>query len=322
MDIDEAIDRVQARLRREGMAVPGPVPVAEIAAVEAELAPLRLPAEYRRLIERMNPAMGLVVFPNLHDPAFGLDCWRDQRKWATAARVLFTIAYASHSWLGIELASDRSPGGELYDWGVDGVFFHVGRLPAFLDAIADAPAEGPIDAYGQVWLAFDIDALRSGRTVGVDVEGWPAHWQWAEGYQAGDLQPAGPTATVAELLAARDAGPAQERVHVAVAGIAGTSGHWIATVADGTGAMVLRWPTDAGPARATSGGRFELEVRTGPAWRSDPGEQAAMSDAHHEASRHALAGEATAAQEAVTAWSEVFHGQAVDGEVVAARRLD
>jgi hypothetical protein len=290
--------------------------------VEAELAPLRLPAEYRTLVERMNPAVGLLVFPHLHDLAFGLDSWRGQRGWGTAARVLFTIAYASHSWLGVELASDQSPGGELYYWTVDGVFFHVGRLPAFLTALAEAPAEGPIDQYGQVWLDFDIDALRSGHTLGVEVEGWPTHWQWAEGYQASDLQPAGPTVTIAELLAAREAGPVQELVHIAVAGIAGTSGHWIATVVDDTGAMVLRWPTDAGPARARHRGRFELEVRTGPAWRSDPGEQAAMSDAHLEASGHALRGEATAAQHAAARWSEVFHGQAVDGEVVAARRLD
>lgn len=321
MEIDEAIDRVQTRIRREGLVVADPVATEEVAATEAELAPLRLPAEYRRLIERMDPAIPLVGRPNLHRLTFGLDCWRSHRMSGTFPTLLFTIAYESHMWLGIELQSDVSPGGELYHWTVDGAYSHVGRLPALLASLAEAPTTGPPNRFGQVSVAFHVGALRSGLSYFFKIEDWPEHWQRAEGIAPADPVPAGATATVADVLAARNGGPVHERIHVSVTRATSTGRESIVTVEDDTGSLVLRWPRKAGPAQAEVGGLFALEVRSRPSMRSDAAEQAELQRAYRTLSGDALAGGMEVAEELVTRFLDSFDRQGVDGEVIAARTL-
>ena len=134
-----------------------------------------------------------------------------------------------------------------------------------------------------------------------------------------DTEPLGATATVAGVLAAREWGPVRERVHVWVTGLAGRASY--VTVEDATGIMLVRWPSSAGPARPEAFTDVELDLRSGPSMRRDPAQLAALEEAHREASDQAQAGDLEAARRAAARLAGGLDHQAVDAEVVAARRL-
>lgn len=322
MDIDRALDRLEGRLRREGLAIPGPTPEPAIAEAEVSLAPLRLPDSYLRLLRRMDPGkIPVDPFPSLNSLPVAVDGWHGDRRWGTIPRILFSIAYSSHTWLAVELASDRSPGGELYWWSAGDDFCHlVGGLAAWLDEVADAPAEGST-GYGRLWLSFDAAQLASGATVELRPKTWPGHWLYAEGFEPADLAPQGATTTIHEILAARDRGPVHERIHARVVAVIGTAGEWIVTVADHTGSMILRWPTATGPAQARVRANFELEIQTDPSQRTRP-DRATAADAEQAAvQHHALAGDTDAANQAAGRMQQAWREQGRDGVVVAARAI-
>lgn len=310
MDIDRALDRLKARLRREGLPVPGATQPALIIRAEAALAPLRFPDSYRQLLRRMDPGrIPMDPFPSLNNLSFAVEGWHGDRRWGVVPRILFSIAYTSHTWLAVELATDRSPGGELYMWSVGDDFTHLaGGLAAWLERIADAPGEGTPTTYRRLWLQFDATELASGRTVGSQPDAWPVHWLHAEGFEPSDLTPRGATATIKQVMAARARGPVHERIHARVVALTGTAGESIVTVADHTGAMILRWSTDTGPASARARTNFELDIQTDPSQHTRPNHAAAAEAEQQVVQRHALAGDTAAVQQAAArlheAWRE------------------
>jgi hypothetical protein len=260
MDLEEACRRLEGRVRHEGLTMPAPAAARDIAAVDEAVAPLRLPADYRYVLRRWAPRLPLTAFPELCDLGFGLDGWREDREMGMVPRVLFTVGYSSHTWLGVELESDVSPGGELYSWSPGAPFTHLpGGLATYLAALAEAPASAAAFG-GTLPVDLDLRQLESGRTVGYDVTDWPDHWLAAEGIPPDDLVPKGATATVEEVLGRRAGSPVHERVHVRVVRLAVVGTTALATVADRTGSMVVTWLLNVGPAPSRMGADFELEV--------------------------------------------------------------
>ena len=289
--VDDRVPDAVARLVRAARAteLEPPLPAtggtAGSDAVEAAIAPLRLPTEVRTLWRLLQPHS---VYPTPYaaftDPVSALQSWRMHLEFpGTTPRLLFPVAYQSHSYLFVELHDERQLGGAIFSWGYCGSPFslqHV-RLSDYLHHLAqmwerreyertrlpDGRIHGYVD--GRLFRQQAADRLAAGPAHPVygrqtsleeEVAQWPEHWLAAEGGAAADRRPKGRTASIGELAAAAPHGTASGTIHALVMGLASSGAGVRVTVDDGTGVLDLwcRAPvTMFGPVISK---RFEFDV--------------------------------------------------------------
>ena len=218
MTIDERIDELAAALGA-GLRPPGEVPWERL---ERELQPLALPTDLRRLWERVDVTqLGDAPYPRPSAPAFALEGWRELRDDPLLFPAgLFPWCYESHGHLLIELDAPGAATGTIFEWGFGDQTFRLRyhdlgdwlRVTTELIRGREAvpPAYGPHPVYGTETEFSTAPGA------------WPAHWRSVAELAFRDPPVRFAARTVAEVLAARRAGPVEATVTVRA--------HWV----DGT----------------------------------------------------------------------------------------
>jgi hypothetical protein len=210
MPIDASIDALVAALAARGFPAPEqPASDADLRALEAEIAPMRVPADVRRWWERVDDeTLPDLAFPALIGPREALDAWREVKRDFRSSQplALVLVGYASWNCLSVELDTPDVPGGAVFRYGYDGGdFLLVDRC--FADWVARFAAA--------VAAGHDEDAIEDALEAHVLEErehplyAWPKHWQRAAGLRPEDLEPPrGATTTLRDLLKTDPAAPA------------------------------------------------------------------------------------------------------------------
>jgi len=285
-EIDSAVDRLDDALRRAGLPPLEPATdEVSLAEVDEAVAPYELPPDVRRFWELVDPSsLAVRTFPDLLAPAAALKI-RQAELEETAAGfpsgpppLLFTIAYASHVSLSVELASGSVPGGTIFRWAYDEPGFRVEyrSLADLVDVLTELVSEDAAEHNGGfVFLPDGADESKRlerlhragshplyGDSVEIpsDLEAWPAHWLEASRIDLQSRVPLGATHTIDELVAAAAAGPVTGRIAGTVTRLVGIGRDAVVLVDDGTRPVDVWCPAGTSPWGPVHRGRFEFEV--------------------------------------------------------------
>ena len=283
----DAVQRLTRAAQVTGLEPPLPVTGgdADLQAIEAAIAPLRLPAELRALWRLLQPhSVHLTPYPALTDPAFALQCWREHLDLpGTTPRLLFPLAYESHGFLLVELDDERLAGGAVFSWGYCGSPYTLqhASVSDYLHQLAqvweqrdyeqaqlpDGSTHRNVDNRPFQQRAAELLAAGPphpvyGRQTEFDERPaqWPEHWLAAEGITPGDRQPKGRTAFIGELGQAGPGAPVEGTIHALVTRVAIGSAGARATVDDGTGVLDLWCPASVTMFGPVFNQRFEFDV--------------------------------------------------------------
>lgn len=259
MAIDEAIDNLVAALEPFGVAAPQPPSdLAAVEAIERAIAPLTLPADLRRLWERVDPRTLRVSHgPRLCPPDFALEGWKDDRWLAVTESTpvgppnVLMFGYQSWDCLGIDLDSPGRPGGSIWQWdlGSDELWQVFPDLTSYVESTASLLRAGGLDEFkpGDSDVAIDDMAddnpfrlaLMQSDEPGNSYErsddtAWPEHWRQAQQLDWSHAWAHGATHTIAQLVADRAEEP-RGRIHAEAIAVDPTG----ATISDGTGELRL-----------------------------------------------------------------------------------
>jgi len=214
VSLDGELDRVLAALERGGAAPPEPVPAATIAAFEALVAPLELPAELRRFWERVNPGSLFVApFP---DAAEGMSAtefaevtlswWAYRRQLDDRGPIpetLLCIAQLVDRFRFVELAGAHGSGGIIYGWERAGGVFEpqFASIVDWLARVADELEDGPFRTLGDPGGAMlYIDPDRYAERTGGPGEAPLEAWRKQSGLFDGKRRPKPADRSISELL--------------------------------------------------------------------------------------------------------------------------
>lgn len=329
-DIDGAIDRLDAALRKAGLA---PLEPATDAAVVDEIAeaiiPYGFPDDVARFWQRV--AVDDEGFPIagwrmgwLTAPASALETYRlnldPQFAMVFGPPLLFPIARHSETQWSVELRSEWTPGGAVFSHD-DDMRVEYGSFAEMIDVYAELVEEGEFERGYEDRGRLSLDGERrkqqerSGATalralygdalrVSVDPVGWPAHWLASAGIDPASRVPHGPTHTIAELVSAAEKSPASGRIHGEIVRLVGIGGDCLVLVDDGTRQLDVWCPAGTSPWGPVHRRRFELEVTVEQAVAPPPD----LDSGHAEIVRHALSGRIEDAQAA----AGDFYGRLVE----------
>jgi hypothetical protein len=272
--IEEVLDDFLAAVAGTGSPAPEePISAVDLAAVAEAVAPLLLPRSLVAMWHRFQTGESTVLTWMPLQPAVrGLEMWRED---FAGLRVLFPLAYESHDFLLVELASHATPGGTLFRWAYDGgpaqpVFADLqaaftcaaeGWRQGLLGAWEDPALDGWVELSKTYSQATDypehlapFEAIDLARPLS-----WPPVWQEASGVDPAQADPHGSTTTVRALRAGR----ARSGTIVGrIAGLSGTGAGSRAVIDDGTGELVVWCPAPADPFKAiVAGEHVELDVQ-------------------------------------------------------------
>src|SRR5688572_4393360 len=218
--VDEALDELNRALTDAGLPRPSPPPDRrDLEALEAAVAPMRLPADVRRFWERVDAQTLMVIpCPELRGPDLALTNWRMSPNEHRGRAPLVEIAYENHHCMAAELDVGDMPGGALFEFFLDDGGFvrrfngiaewltHIRRLIEMGNAFRREAPHGPYLMVPDPRREAEERELRPlpGRhavhgdvtEVGRDVLEWPAHWQHAAGLRPEDLTLRGATHTI------------------------------------------------------------------------------------------------------------------------------
>jgi len=282
-DIDAAIGRLDAALRGAGL--PGLERASDtdsIAAVADHVAPYLLPAELRSFWEQVDPdPVAVYTFPMLHGPAHALEQLRmlgelGQEPPLGPPPMLLPFDYASHCYGVIELGSEWSEGGTIFELEFDHVPIVSHSLADRIDLLAELVSEGLFDR-GEDFVSIDhlVEQERRSarleaapphpvygdlRAIPAELESWPAHWLAASGIDLRERVPLGMTHSIAELVAAAKLGTSRGRIHALVTSLGGSSEGALVGVDDGTGSLDVWCPSGTSPWGPVHRQRFEFDV--------------------------------------------------------------
>ncbi|RKQ90385.1 hypothetical protein C8N24_0187 [Solirubrobacter pauli] len=170
--------------------------------LEAEIAPMRLPDQVRRLWTLVDAAsLRVHTWPRIIPPSVALVNWRQTRDdfEGRVPLVLVDVGYENLQTMSIELDVDELPGGALFEWDVSGDEFtrRFNQLADWIDYVAllirrgifnrADRGDGPVlEVPGYPLHEAEI-AMRTvpgehpvhGRALDVDTDSssWPVHWQ-------------------------------------------------------------------------------------------------------------------------------------------------
>jgi hypothetical protein len=285
--IDDSIGALADALARAGVDPPTPPrEPPDLDAVDADLAPMSIPADVRRWWETVDPrSVRAWVFPDLIGSEFALRGWKQHRDEfpGMAPLALFDVGYASHVCMSVELDSPFGPGGTLFEWGLVDGGFHLRHhdLAGWLDRITrlvvageferrEGPEMGPRLLLRDPERGLPMTQQPSPRTpnpVHGDVKryereplAWPVHWQRLSGIEPEEVKPRGATHTIAELMSSDPTRPLEATIAALVIDLASWSGNTRVRVSDDTGVMAINCPdavTALGPVMRRE---FEFDV--------------------------------------------------------------
>jgi len=288
-DIDVAIGRLDAALL--GVGLPGLGPPSDVTPIDAladEVAPYVLPTELRRFWEQVDPdPIAVYTFPMLHGPAHALEQLRmlgelGQEPPLGPPPMLLPFDYASHCYGVIELGSEWSEGGTIFELEFDHVPIVSHSLADRIDLLAELLSEGHFDR-GEDFVSIDHLVEQERRSARLEaalphpvygdlraippaLESWPAHWLAASGVDLRDRVPLGATHSIAELVAATEHGVSRGRIHALVISLVGSSEGTLVDVDDGTASLAVWCPPGTSPWGPVHRQRFEFELAIeGPA---------------------------------------------------------
>jgi hypothetical protein len=317
VEIDAAIDRLDGALPSAGL--PGLEPPSDAASL-VELAdavvPYALPQQLRRFWERVDAErIRVFTFPMLRGPGSALWLLRflresDHQVPLSPPPVLLPFEHASHAYGLIELESEWTEGGTIFEMNFDELPLVARSLSDRIDLLAELLSEGRFEK-GDDWVSIDhraelerriarLDASAPHavygdlRAIPIELELWPAHWLAASCVDLGSREPLGATHTIAELVAAADAGLATGRVHGEVTRLVGSGAGALVIVDDGTSPLAVWCPAGTslwGPAHLR---RFEFALTVEGPVSTPPDLDSGAADV----TRFALAGDMPAAQHA------------------------
>jgi hypothetical protein len=300
--IDESIDGLAEALTAEGMEPPPPPSEPfDLDAIDAEIAPMSLPAEVRRFWERVDPwSLRVWAYPHPSAPHFGLDTWKQHRDEfpGMAPRALFLVGYESWACMSVELDSPFARGGALFEWRLEDGGFHLRyhELSGWLDRITELLVAGAFERRegpeGPVLWLRDPDAMlsmselpapKTPNPVHGDVTyigrpplEWPLHWQRLSGIEPEDVKPRGATHTIAELLASDPSQPLVATIAALVVDLGSFGSGTFVRVSDGTGVMTIGCPlaiTTLGPGMRQE---YEFDVIVSAGERRTPPDPGAL----------------------------------------------
>jgi hypothetical protein len=334
--IEEVLDDFFAAVAEAGGPVPEePISAEDLATVAEAVAPLGLPpglvATWRRF--QTGESTVLTWMP-MQRAVHGLEMWREESApMPTGRGVLFPLAYESHEFLLVELATSATPGGALFRWAYDGGPAH----PVFADletALACA-AEGWRRGLLGSWEAVAQEGWRRLSETYSPATGYPEHlapfeaidlarplswpsvWQEASGVDPAAAEPRGSATSVRAL---RDGQARSGTIVGRIAGLSGTGAGSRVVVDDGTGELVVWCPAASDPFTAVVNGQHvELDVllALGDEKRSSREFDALAADI----STSAIAGDLAAAQAYAQELASFIDPAATDALATAARPL-
>lgn len=157
--VDWYVDVVAARsyARYQRLADPAVV-AAPLAAIDAAIAPYRLPAEIRWLWEHWDaPSFDVVPPAGLCDPQFALDSWLVNTQELELPEPLFPIGYESHRYLAVDLTDP--PDAPATAWGYEFGRDRFDRVAPSLEALLRSCVERVHVAHldGQLPEAEDLE---------------------------------------------------------------------------------------------------------------------------------------------------------------------
>jgi hypothetical protein len=266
LPIEDVLDDFFAAIAEQGKPAPEePISAEDLATVAEAVAPLLLPtslvATWRRF--QSGDSTVLTWMPML--PALlGLELWRQD----FPAAVLFPLAYESHEFLLVELATSTTPGGALFRWAYDA----SPAQPVFpdLETAFTCAAEGWRRGVLSSWESpAQDDWTRLSATYSqaadypehlapfeaIDLArplSWPPVWQEASGIDPAAAEPRGSTTTIRAL---RDRQAGSGTIVGRIAGLSGTAAGSRAVVDDGTGELVVWCPAVTNPFGAVVSGQ-------------------------------------------------------------------
>jgi hypothetical protein len=236
MGIDASIDALAAAIEASGVEPPRPPPEPyDLDAIDAELAPMSLPAQVRRFWERVDPAsLRVWAYPDPIPPKFATESWRQRRDEfpGSGPLALLEVGYASHQCMSVELDSPFGRGGTLFEWNLVDVPFYLRyhELSGWLDRMTELLAAGAFErrdrAAGPVLLLLDPDTSRPMSELSAPtpspVHGgvtryerhpltWPLHWRRLSRRPPEEVKPRGASHTIAGLHARDPSRPVEAR---------------------------------------------------------------------------------------------------------------
>lgn len=287
MSIDESIDRLREALSALGHHVPeGPDDATTWEKLDHELAPLALPADFRRLLQRVDVArLPLSTYPGPATLDFSLWSWREFRDGELPFPAgLFPWCYESHNHLFVELDGPGVEGGAMFEWGFAGSDFRLRFLgaQAWVEtalAVLEEQAFDRVDrpqgplllVNAERWWELADERLDASephavygrqRDFGEAEPSWPRHWAAVARLVREDPPAEFPPMTIADVRARRRKTTVRALVTCRATYLAGTAGKakrvWLQ---DDTGALDVLCPVDIrGHAALGSGGTFEVEL--------------------------------------------------------------
>jgi len=272
-EIDSAVDRLDDALRRAGLPpLERATDEVSLAEVDDAVAPYELPPDVRRFWELVDPSsLAVRTFPDLLAPAAALKLRQVELEEAAPGvatgppPLLFTIAYASHVSLSVELASTSGPGGTIFRWDYTEPGFRVEyrTFADLLGVLTELVSENAAEHNGGFVFLPDgadeakrLERLRragphplygDAAEISGRLEEWPEHWLEASRIDLASRVPLGTTHTIDELVTAATAGPVTGRIAGTVTRLVGIGRDAVVLVDDGTRPVDVWCPAGTSP---------------------------------------------------------------------------
>lgn len=296
MDVEKALEELVRVACAHGVAAPdAPSDLTALLELEAEIAPMTIPADMRRLWELIDfQTLRVEPYPGLHGPEFALESWRLGRDEFPAAQplALLQVAYEGQQCMSVELDMADFAGGALFEWYVvDGGFERrFNRIADWLMEIRWLIEAGTARRVeyktGPRLLVPDPDLGQDARTrppsprphpfygdvthIGRDILEWPRHWQRSSGLRPEDVALRGATDTIANLLATPPTQEVRATILAKVVSLATSGGRDRVRIDDGTGTLDVHCEGRATLLGPRLGDWFEFDVVIAPGPRIVP----------------------------------------------------
>jgi hypothetical protein len=268
----------------------------EIERVVAAVAPFVIPDDLVDAWLRVGATDWLIDAGEFQSPQSALESWGSMTTPQGMPRPLFPIAYASHTFLFVELSAPGGPpGGALLMAPIaEPLIRHAPSLAWAFDQVSSKLEKGAVGWDGTNWTGWDeverdlqakaaLESWPPHLLPAIDPSlplTWPSHWQEANGIDPAGATPLGANASVQDLFALHPG--ESRRIQVRVVALAGNAVGSRAGVADNSAEAVVWIPRAADPFWAVRiRDQVELEVDMAePDVQSDLHPMVAMFDAN------------------------------------------
>ena len=344
--IDQALERLRLAYRAAGFPpIRGAGDVERtLAAIRAEIAPLRLTPELERFWRQVDPTTITVgPYPRLMTVDFALDSWTSARDEFPGMypKILFPVCYESHGYLFVELDNGRGSGGVCFETDPGSPFtLRFPTFAAYVDLLAtmiELEEFTRHDEANHSWTDFDPDnrwsdaqAVRltaaqplpgfgDAREVPADTRYWPEHWLQADGLTPEMRTARGTDSSVADLLRRASTGTAATgTIRARVTKLAMSGAGCRISVDDGTGTLDLWCPTAVCIYGPVIRREFEFDVVV----QADPAEAPDWTAEHRTVQDRAMSHDFEGAQAAAAELHAKAFQTSVAAQATAIRPVD